>query len=94
VRFIVVEHVHLENALILLPKDPLYLILERIRREVGIAHRGLDRGMPHKAVRAALELPWSNGQAEGHINRLKLVKRQMCGRAKFDLLRQRILHAA
>jgi transposase len=36
-------------------------------------------------------LPWSNGQAEGQIHRLKLVKRQMYGRAKFDLLRCRVL---
>ena len=46
------------------------------------------------AVRAALTLPWSTGQVEGHITRLKMVKRQMYGRAGFALLRQRILHAA
>lgn len=46
------------------------------------------------AVRAALSLPWSNGQTEGHVNRLKLIKRQMYGRASFDLLRQRVLNAA
>jgi transposase len=46
------------------------------------------------AVRAALELPYSNGQTEGHVTRLKLLKRQMYGRAKLDLLRQRVLHAA
>lgn len=44
------------------------------------------------AVRAALTLPWSTGQVEGQITRLKLVKRQMYGRASFDLLRQRVLH--
>jgi transposase len=44
------------------------------------------------AVRAALTLPWSTGPVEGHITRLKLVKRQMYGRASFDLLRQRVLH--
>ncbi len=43
------------------------------------------------AVAAALSLPWSNGQTEGHITRLKLVKRQMFGRAKLDLLRARLL---
>ena len=43
---------------------------------------------------AALELPWSNGQAEGQITRLKLIKRQMYGRAKFDLLRARVLQDA
>jgi transposase len=46
------------------------------------------------AVRAAFELPYSNGQTEGQVTRLKLLKRQMYGRAKLDLLRQRVLHAA
>lgn len=45
-----------------------------------------------QAVEAALSLPWSNGQTEGQVNRLKLIKRQMYGRAKFDLLRKRVLH--
>lgn len=43
------------------------------------------------AVRAALALRWSNGPTEGQINRLKLIKRQMYGRASLDLLRQRFL---
>ncbi len=51
---------------------------------------GIERD--YAAVRAALSLPWSNGQTEGQITRLKLVKRQMYGRAKFDLLRQKVLH--
>jgi len=46
------------------------------------------------AVRAALTTPWSNGQAEGQITRLKLIKRTMYGRAGFDLLRRRVLLAA
>ena len=46
-----------------------------------------------QAVRAALTLEWSNGQTEGQVNRLKLLKRQMYGRAKFDLLRRRCLAA-
>ena len=45
------------------------------------------------AVCAGLSLPWSNGPTEGHINRLKCLKRQMYGRAKLDLLRQRLLAA-
>jgi transposase len=45
------------------------------------------------AVMAALSLEWSNGQVEGQINRLKLIKRSMYGRAGFDLLRQRVLAA-
>jgi transposase len=47
-----------------------------------------------EAVKAALEYEWSNGQVEGQVNRLKLLKRQMYGRAKFDLLRARVLHVA
>jgi transposase len=46
------------------------------------------------AVRAALEYEWSNGQVEGQVHRLKLVKRQMYGRGKLDLLRARVLYAA
>jgi transposase len=45
------------------------------------------------AVKAALSLEWSNGQVEGQVNRLKLLKRQMYGRAGFDLLRSRFLKA-
>jgi transposase len=48
----------------------------------------------YEAVGAALEYEWSSGQVEGQINRLKLIKRQMYGRASFDLLRQRVLGAA
>jgi transposase len=48
----------------------------------------------YAAVRAALETEWSNGQTEGQINRLKLLKRQMYGRANFDLIRQRVLYPA
>jgi transposase len=46
----------------------------------------------YQAVEAALTLPWSNGQTEGQVGRLKMIKRQMYGRAKFDLLKQRVLH--
>ena len=46
------------------------------------------------AVLAGLTLPWSNGPLEGHVNRLKLIKRSMYGRAKLPLLRARVLHVA
>ncbi|GHO56351.1 transposase [Ktedonobacter robiniae] len=46
------------------------------------------------AVLAGLTLPWSNGQVEGQITKLKLIKRSMYGRAGLDLLRQRVLNAA
>jgi len=48
----------------------------------------------YAAVQAACSFPWSNGQVEGQITRLKLLKRQMYGRAKFDILRLRVLHVA
>ena len=47
----------------------------------------------YAAVRAAFCLPWSNGITEGHVNRLKFLKRQMFGRAHLDLLRIKVLHA-
>jgi len=46
------------------------------------------------AVLAGLTLLWSNGPLEGHVNRLKLIKRSMYGRAKLQLLKQRVLCAA
>jgi transposase len=46
------------------------------------------------AVKAALALPWTTGPVEGQINRLKMVKRTMYGRAGFQLLRHRVLEAA
>jgi hypothetical protein len=44
-----------------------------------------------KAIQTALSSKWSNGQTEGQVNRLKLLKRQMYGRANFDLLTARFL---
>jgi transposase len=43
------------------------------------------------AVVSGLTLPWSSGPVEGHVNRLKMLKRQMFGRADLDLLRRRVL---
>jgi transposase len=43
------------------------------------------------AVTAGLTLPWSSGPVEGHVNRIKMLKRQMFGRANLDLLRKRVL---
>jgi len=58
--------------------------------------RGFAAGLRRDwaAVAAGLELPWSSGQTEGQVNRLKLLKRQMFGRAGFDLLRRRLLLAS
>jgi transposase len=48
----------------------------------------------YAAVRAAFSSPWSNGQVEAQVNCLKRKPRLMFGRAKFDLLRLRVLHAS
>ena len=60
----------------------------RVRPDAGQA---VFAGWVVGCVTAAVVLPWSNGQVEGQIHRLKLVKRQMYGRAKFNLLRIRVL---
>ena len=49
----------------------------------------LQRHVP--AVEAAVTEPWSNGPVEGHVNRLKPLKRQMYGRAGVELLRARLI---
>jgi len=67
--------------------------LERARSSGLRAMRAfaISLGQDYAAVKAATSLPWSNGPTEGNINRLKMLKRQMYGRAKLDLLRQRVL---
>jgi transposase len=58
--------------------------------------RGFAAGLRRDwaAVAAGLDLPWSSGQTEGQVNKLKLLKRSMYGRAGFDLLRRRLLLAS
>lgn len=51
--------------------------------------KGLQRDLA--AATAGLTLPWSSGAVEGQVNRVKMLKRQMYGRARFDLLSRRIL---
>lgn len=51
--------------------------------------KGIERDKP--SVQAALTMPYSNGVVEGHVHRLKLIKRQGYGRASFPLLRRRVL---
>lgn len=60
-------------------------------RDLSSFVAGLERDKA--AVLAGLILSHSNGQTKGHITKLKIVKRMMYGRAKFPLLRQRMLHA-
>jgi hypothetical protein len=59
-------------------------------RELRSFANGLQQD--YVAVKEATTSAWSNGQTEGQVNRLKLIKRSMYGRAKFDLLRARVLH--
>lgn len=61
--------------------------LEALRRFAQGLYEDYD------AVKAGVTLPWSNGPVEGHINRLKMLKRQMFGRAHLDLLNRRFLLA-
>jgi transposase len=62
--------------------------IEELRRFAGKLRADQD------AVQAGLTLRHSNGQTEGHVTKLKLIKRQGYGRAKVDLLRKRVLWAA
>ncbi len=65
-----------------------------------IGHRDLTGGPlvgPERARYggyAGVALPWSQGQVEGHVHRLRLVKQSIYGRARFALLRRRVLAAA
>jgi transposase len=74
-------------------RDQLSGWLERARNSAQPDVKGFATGIEQDraAVEAAFEMEWSNGQVEGQVNRLKLLKRQMYGRAKFDLLRARVL---
>lgn len=67
--------------------------LERARNSGIKAFRNFAASLQgdYAAVKAALIYQWSNGQVEGQVNRLKLVKRRMYGRANFDLLRKQVL---
>ena len=47
----------------------------------------------YAAVHAAFSSEWRNGTTQGHVNRLKFLKRHMFGRAHLDLLRVKVLHA-
>jgi transposase len=67
-------------------------IADALVSTVGVVQR-FAKGIQadHDAVQAAMQLPWSTAQLEGQINRLKVIKRQMYGRAKFDLLKIRVM---
>lgn len=70
--------------------------LVRAQRSASVELRGFAAGIKrdHDAVKGALSFVWSQGQVEGQITRLKMLKRQMYGRAHFELLRSRVLRRA
>ncbi|HVA63281.1 MAG TPA: ISL3 family transposase [Terriglobales bacterium] len=72
------------------PWDEWLLALQQSRLRRFAASLRTDEA----AVRAAISSPWSNGPVEGAVHRLKLIKRQMYGRGKLDLLRIRVLRAS
>jgi len=57
-------------------------------KEIASFATGLEADLP--AVQNAFNLKWSNGPVEGNVNKLKFIKRQMYGRAGFDLLKKKI----
>jgi hypothetical protein len=75
---------------------PLAEWLARAERSGSEEMRGFAAGLrqDEAAVQAALTESWSNGPVEGQVNRLKLIKRSMYGRAGFKLLRARVMFAA
>jgi len=60
----------------------------------ALRHFAVRLRQDYDAVKNALIYEWSSGQVEGQVNRLKVIKRQMYGRANFDLLRLRVLYSA
>lgn len=75
-------------------EDELLIWLDRAQNSQIKEMRGFAFGImkDESAVRQAVSSQWSNGQTEGQVNRLKTIKRQMYGRANFDLLKARVLY--
>lgn len=76
--------------------EKLYSWIERARKSGIEKMEGFARSLQsdYLAVEAGIYLDYSNGQVEGQVNRLKNIKRQMYGRANFDLLRIRVLDSS
>lgn len=76
--------------------QPLSSWLLKAEQSACAEMRGFARSLrqDEAAVAAGLIEKWSNGPVEGHVNRLKAIKRQMYGRAGFELLRARVMNAA
>ncbi|MET9641183.1 transposase [Streptomyces virginiae] len=75
------------------PRKPASDWMERVLADDLPALHSLVSGLRRDfdAVTAGLSTPWSSGQVEGHVTRVKLIKRMAYGRANLDLLRQRVL---
>jgi transposase len=75
------------------PPDQLEPWLARAASSVSEAFQRFAKRLREDdhSVKAGVTLPWSHGPVEGHSNRLKLLKRQMFGRATLDLLSRRFL---
>jgi transposase len=67
--------------------------LERAEESTLVPFRNFATSLrrDYAAVQAGIREQWNNGATEGHVNRLKMLKRQLYGRASFSLLRQRVL---
>lgn len=65
--------------------------LDAVRRDDLPSLHTLAAGIDRDAVIAGLTLPWNSGVVEGHVNRIKMLKHRMFGRAGFALLRKRVL---
>jgi transposase len=88
-----------EEFIALIRKEQMTPLTEWLAKaEVSVSPemRGFAQGVrqDEAAVSAAMSQPWSNGPVEGQVNRLKVIKRQMYGRASFALLRLQVLNAA
>ncbi|MEM8642517.1 MAG: ISL3 family transposase [Cyanobacteria bacterium P01_G01_bin.54] len=98
------KHCSLFSEAITLAKEFTHMLRERKSEDFdGWLKRAIEGNLPalasfaeglkedYEAVKAGLTLPWSNGPVEGQINRLKMLKRQMYGRASMDLLGKRFI---
>ena len=83
-----------ENLLMKRSETPLDDWLRKAQLSSIAEIKSFARGLTQDkaAVEAAIKYEWSQGQVEGQVNRLKLIKRQMYGRANFDLLKARVIH--
>jgi transposase len=87
-----------EEFIALIRKEQMTALTDWLAKAEGSVSselRGFAQGVrqDEAAVSAAMTEKWSNGPVEGQVNRLKTIKRQMYGRASFELLRRRVLHA-